>query len=172
MNWLDIVITVCVIIGIIHGLMKGIVKQVISLVALIAAILLSGAVAGWIRNLLQPYFQGASGLFSPVVQNAIFYILAFVLIIFLFSIVANLVDKVINFTPVGILNKLFGALFGLFMWVICLSILLNFIAVFDSQSTLISKPVKENSIYYDKVKIIFPTICPYINEFIKEKIHV
>jgi len=171
MNWLDIVIIVCIIIGIVHGLVTGIVKQVISLVALVAAILLSGAIAKLIHHWLQPYIQNENSWVSPNVQNIIYYVLAFILIISLFTLAAKLVDKIINFTPAGIINKLFGALFGVCMWLICLSIIFNFIAVFDTQSQVIPKPVKENSIYYDRVRMIFPTIFPYITDFIKHETH-
>jgi len=171
MNWLDIVIVVCIIIAIVHGLVTGIVKQVISLISLIVAILLSGAVVKVLRNWIQPYIQNENSWFSPNVQNIIYYVLAFILIICLFAAAAKLIDKIINHTPAGIVNKLFGTLFGVFMWTICLSLILNFIAVFDTQSRIISKPVKENSVFYDRVKMIFPTIFPYINDFIKHETH-
>ena len=167
MNWLDIVIIVCIIIGIVHGLITGIVKQVLSLVSLIAAIFLSGAVANLIRQWIQPYMHDGNNWFSPEVQNAIFYILAFIIIISVFALLANLVDKIINFTPAGILNKMAGAIFGLFMWTLCLSILMNFISVFDTHSQLIPQQVKENSILYYRVNMIFPTIFPYIQDFFK-----
>ena len=167
MNWLDITIIVCVVVGIIHGLFTGIVKQALSLVSLVAAILLSGAVANMLRQWTQPFFNEGSSWFSPPVQNAIFYILAFIIIISIFSILANFVDKIINFTPAGILNKLAGAVFGLLMWALCLSILINFIAVFDSNSNLISQEIKTNSIFYDKIKMLFPTVFPYIQDFFK-----
>ena len=171
MNWLDIVIIVCIIIGTVHGLITGIVKQVISLVSLIAAIFLSGAVANWIRNWIQPHISAENSWFSPGVQNAIYYVVAFILIVSLFAIIAKLIDKIINFTPAGIINKLFGALFGMFMWALSLSILLNIAAVFDTQSRLITKPVKDNSAYYEKVKMIFPTIFPYVKDFFKHEVH-
>jgi len=164
MNWLDIVVMVCIAIGIIHGLITGIVKQVISLVSLIAAILLSGAVARVISNWIQPYFQN---WLSPTIQSAICYIFAFILIVSLFGVLAYFVDKIINYTPVGIFNKVFGALFGSFLWALCLSILLNFIVVFDSHSKLITQPVKENSVCYEPVRMLFPTVFPYIKDFFK-----
>jgi membrane protein required for colicin V production len=169
MNWLDIVIIACIAIGIIHGLVTGIVKQVIALVSLVAAILLSGALANRIHQWIQPYSQNENSWFSPNIQNAIYYILAFILIISLFAILANLVGKIINYTPAGFIDKLFGALFGAFMWALCLSILLNFIAVFESQSKLISKPAKENSVCYEYVIALFPTIFPYIKDFLSIK---
>ena len=167
MNWLDIVIIVGIIIGIIHGLVTGIVKQVISIVSLVAAILLSGAAANWIHQWIQPHIQDESTWLSPGIQNTVYYVTAFILIIVLFAVAANLVDKIINYTPVGIINRLFGALFGMLMWILCLSILLNFIAVFDTQSQIITAPVKENSVLYEKVKMIFPTVFPYIQDFFK-----
>jgi len=167
LNWLDIVIIVCIVIGIIHGLITGIVKQVIFLVSLVAAILLSGAIANWIHHWALMHFSNEPAWFSPVVQNAVYYVLAFLLIICLFAIAAKFVDKMINHTPAGLINKLFGALFGGLMWTLCLSILLNFAAVFDTQSKLIPKPVKENSIFYERVRMIFPTVFPYIKDFIK-----
>ena len=167
MNWLDIVIIACIIIGIIHGLVTGIVKQVISLISLIVAILLSGAVATWLNHLAQPYIHNENNWFSPNVLNAIFYIIAFIIIISLFAIAAKLVDRIINYTPAGIINKLFGALFGMSMWVLCLSITLNILAVFDAQSQVLNQPVKENSIYYERVKMLFPTVFPYITDLFK-----
>ena len=169
MNWLDIVIIVCIIFGIIHGLFTGIVKQVISVISLVAAILLSGAVSRVISMWLQPYIHTGDSLSSQNALNVIYYVLAFIIIISIFSIAAHFVDKIINHTPAGIINKIFGALFGFFFWALCLSITLNVLAVFDSESKVISKPIKENSIYYDRVKMIFPSIFPYIKDFIHTK---
>ena len=167
MNWLDIVIIVCIVVGIIHGLITGIVKQIISLVSLIAAIFLSGAVANWMQLWIQPHIQTGNHLFSQNIQNTIYYIIAFILIVALFGIVAKLVDNIINYTPAGIINKLFGALFGTLMWILCLSIIFNFLAVFDTQSQIITKPVKEKSVYYERVKMLFPAVFPYIKDFFK-----
>ena len=169
MNWLDIVIIVCIISGIIHGLFTGIIKQVISLVSLVAAILLSGAVAKVISFWLQPYIHTGDNLSSQNALNVIYYIIAFIIIISIFAIATYFVDKIINHTPVGIINKIFGALFGFFFWALCLSITFNILAVFDAESKVISKPVIENSIYYDRVKMIFPSIFPYIKDFINTK---
>ena len=171
MNWLDMVIIVCIVIGIIHGLTTGIVKQIISLISLVAAILLSRTVAHWIRQWIQPHLHGESNWFSPVIQNAVFYILAFILIIVVFAFAAKLIDEILHFTPAGMINRLFGAIFGMSMWVLCLSIVFNFFAVFDSKSRLLTKPLKENSAYYEKVKMIFPTVFPYIKDFFKEGLH-
>jgi membrane protein required for colicin V production len=165
MNWLDIAIIICVVIGVIHGLATGIIKQVISLISLVLAIILSGTVANWIRQWATQHFHAESQLFSPNVQNAIYYVLAFIVIVLIFAIIANFVDKIINYTPAELINRLSGALFGAFMWALCLSIAFNFLVVFDSQCRLISKPTKEKSICYEPIRMLFPTIFPYIQDF-------
>jgi membrane protein required for colicin V production len=167
MNWLDLILIVCIVIGIIKGMFDGLVKQVISLIALILAIVLSGTVANGLRQLINAHFSTGNTLFSPNIINAIYYILAFVIIVSLFALLAKAVDKMISYTPVGIFNRLFGALFGGFVWTLCLSILLNFIVVFDTQSVLLPKPLKEKSICYHNVRMVFPSVFPYIKEFFK-----
>jgi membrane protein required for colicin V production len=165
-NWLDIVIIICPAIGIIKGLFDGIVKQVISVISLILAIVLSGSVANGLRSLVNTHFQIENSL-SQSTTNAIYYIIAFIFIVTLFALLAKFVDKIINYTPAGIINRLLGALFGAFMWILCLSILLNIVAVFDSQSVLINKETTEKSVYYNKVRKVLPSVYPYIKEFFK-----
>lgn len=167
MNWLDIVLIACIVIGIVKGIIDGLVKQVISLVSLILAIVLSGTVANGLRHFINSHFTTGNTPFSPNIINAIYYILAFVIIVSLFALLAKAVDKIISYTPAGIFNRLFGALFGAFVWILCLSILLNFIAVFDTQSILISKQIKEKSICYNNLRMVFPSVFPYIKEFFK-----
>jgi len=169
MNWLDIVIIICVVIGVVHGLITGIVKQIIFLVSLLAAIILSRRVATWIGNWIQPHLNAGNSWLSLNIQNAIYYILAFVLIVSLFAIASKFIDGIINHTPAGFINNVLGALFGAFLWILCLSMAINFVAVFDTQSRLITKPTKENSIFYEKVKMIFPTVFPHIKDFIKHE---
>jgi len=167
MNWLDIVIVVCIVSGIIHGLVSGIIKQILSLVAIVAAILLSGTVANFIHNWFQPYIQSGNSVISNNVEYVIYYVIAFIFIISVFAFAAKIIDNIINFTPAEIINKLFGAIFGAFMWVICLSIAFNILAVFDTESNVISESVKENSIFYEKIKMVFQTIFPYFENFYK-----
>jgi membrane protein required for colicin V production len=164
MNWLDIAIIICLAIGIIKGLFDGIVKQIISVISLVLAIVLSGSIATWLRKLVNTHFQ-IENLVSPSMVSAMYYVIVFVVIITLFALFAKFVDKIINYTPAGIFNRLFGALFGAFMWMLCLSIFLNIAAVFDTGNILIYKQTREKSVYYDKVRNILPTFYPYIKEF-------
>jgi Uncharacterized membrane protein, required for colicin V production len=164
MFWLDIVLIICLLIGIIKGLFDGLIKQVVALIALILAIFLSGTVAGRIRDFINEYFEMGDAV-SPLILNAVCYLFAFSVILSVLIFLGNLISKAINYTPIGPVNKLFGALFGGFFTLLCLSISLNVLAVFDPNSMLITEQIRENSVYYDKIKVVFSHVYPYVKGF-------
>jgi membrane protein required for colicin V production len=158
MNGLDIAIVVVIAIGLIKGLKDGFVKQIIALIALILAIVFAGQIAIPVRSFLLQHVTGQA--FSPQIITALCYILAFVLIILAISLVGKIIDIAIKLTPAKPLNMLLGGLFGVFIWTLSLSIILNLFAVFDSGSTLLPRRVQEQSALYEPVKSILPTVYP------------
>jgi membrane protein required for colicin V production len=158
MNGLDIAILVVLAIGLIRGLSDGFVKQTIALLALILAIVFAGQMAVPVRSFLLQHVTGQS--FSPQIITAICYILAFVLIIMAISFVGKIIDVAIKLTPAKSLNMLLGGLFGIFIWALSLSILLNLFVIFDTGSTLLPRRIQEKSILYEPVKSILPTVYP------------
>lgn len=166
MNWLDLTLIACLIIGIFKGLFDGIIKQVIALIALVVAIFLSGALATWIRNFVSSHFEIGDSL-SPFILNVFYYLLAFAIILSLLLSLGNVISKAINYTPIAPVNKIFGALFGGFITLLSLSIVLNIVSVLDSSSLLITEQTRENSVYYGKIKGVFPQVYPYVMEYFK-----
>ncbi|MDR2620973.1 MAG: CvpA family protein [Dysgonamonadaceae bacterium] len=164
MNWLDWVIWICVGAGLVKGLYDGLIKQLISFISLILAIVFSGMVANILRNFVNLHLHWETSI-SPNTLNAIYYIFAFILIITVFALLAKVVDKIIKFTPVNMLNRLAGGVFGVLIWLLCLSFALNILSVFDSKSIIIHKETQEKSITYTPVKMVLPVVYPYIREF-------
>lgn len=166
-NWLDIAILIVLAIGVVKGLLDGIIRQVVSLIALLLAIFLSGSVATWIRDFVSAHLE-IGDLISPLILNALWYILAFLAIFFLLVSLGNLLSKAVNYTPAGAVDKLFGAISGAFFWILSLSILLNILAVFSPTSTLIPEQIRKESVLYDRTRALFPTLYPYIKEYIQK----
>jgi len=162
MNWLDIVIIICVVAGLIKGLRDGFVKQAISLLALIAAIFFAGKAAVAVRGLLLPLF---SSDFPPPLLTGICYLLAFIIIMVAIVFLGRLVELVVKMTPARPLNILLGGLFGLFIWILSLSILFNILAVFDQNSKIIPKSTQEKSLFYERTKEIVPNIYPFLKYY-------
>jgi membrane protein required for colicin V production len=165
MNWFDIVILVFLAAGLVKGLFDGFVKQLAALVALVLAFVFSGQFAGILKNLIENTLGWRMSTASSM--NAVYYIAAFLLIVAVFSLLAILVDKLVNVTPAGVLNKLAGGIFGVMLWTLCLSFLLNILSVFDYESKIINREIQEKSITYVPIKAALPTVYPYIKEYFK-----
>jgi len=171
MNWLDLLILICVAAGLIKGLFVGAIKQVISVVALLAAIFCSGKVA----VPLQEYLLNCSSVTQMCSERFIYwgsYILAFVIIIFLFHWLGILLHSAIKMTPVGGLNHLLGGLLGGFKWVIFLSLLFVLLTTFDPNYKIINEQTRQESVLFDKIHAVVPAIYPFIkNQIDWDKIH-
>jgi membrane protein required for colicin V production len=166
MNWLDILIIVCVGGGLVKGLFDGFVKQAVSFVALIAAIFFAGQLAKLMRDYLSTFDFFAS--MSSGIFSAVCYILTFSLIIIVIVFLGRIVDIAIKMTPAKLLNALLGGLFGGLIGLFSLSILFNILFAFDSKSQLIPKQMQEQSFFYDGVKATVPTIYPFIKTYFKQ----
>ncbi|MDR0542197.1 MAG: CvpA family protein [Dysgonamonadaceae bacterium] len=158
MNWLDLIIAACILVGLIKGLSDGFIKQLVSLAALILAVVFAGQIAVPVRSFLLQHVVGNA--LSPQIITALCYIIAFVLIILAISLFGKIVDVAIKLTPAKPLNVLLGGLFGVFIWTLSLSVVFNLFAVFDSGSAVLSRHTQEKSLFYLPVKSILPTVYP------------
>jgi len=107
MNWLDILLLLLVGLGFVKGLFDGVVKQVVSLIAFVAAVLFCAEAAAWLRG-----YVLALGWFPENGVTVVSYILGFVLILVLLNLAGYLISRLIDTTPLSILNHLGGGLFG------------------------------------------------------------
>ncbi len=134
MNWLDLALLAIVVVTAIVGVFKGFVKQVIGLVAVIAGLILAvvyyeqagAALGGLIRNRLVADFLG--------------FLLVFVLVLVAGGLLGHLLTKAM-IGPLALVNRLFGALFGVIKAVLICGVL-----VFALVSFEVARPVVETSV--------------------------
>jgi uncharacterized membrane protein required for colicin V production len=156
MNWLDVVVWICLGTGLVKGLHDGLVKQIIAFVSLILAIVFSGMIADMLRSFADCNIHGA-----------VYYIAAFILIITGFAFLAKVIDNILKSTPIGMLNRLAGGVFGVLIWLLCLSFALNILSVFDTNSIIIHKETQEKSATYTSVKKVLPIVYPHLKSIFK-----
>lgn len=117
MHWLDIVLSVLLIVATLKGLLDGFVKQVISIVVIVLAVYLSlqyGPVVGKIimnTNTEPMLLAGVGGL------------IVFIAILLIGGLTLKLLSKIFNATPLGIFNRLFGAILAFFSALLIISAL-------------------------------------------------
>ncbi|GHT76529.1 hypothetical protein AGMMS50262_14960 [Bacteroidia bacterium] len=164
--WLDIVIVICVAFGLIKGLRDGFVKQLMSFIALVAAIFFAGKIAVPFRSFVLHFLTGND--VSIQIVSGLCYLLSFILIILLITLLGKLVCLAIKLTPARPLDILLGSFFGMSIWILSLSILFNLFSAFDVNGTIISKNTQAKSIFYERVKKVVPTIYPIMRNYFKK----
>lgn len=137
------------------GLVDGVVKQVVSLIALIAAVLLCGETAYMLRSYII-----SLGIFPQNGITIISYILAFIMIVGLLKIAGNLLDRLIDSTPLSVLNHIGGGFIGFVIIILFMSLTFNIIEFIDPDSVLIPRQAKIESLFYQPLIEIVPTIFP------------
>ena len=117
MNWLDIVLIIALIIPIFTGLKQGLIKAALSLAGLVVGVVLASN-----------FYEALSKVLGFIPNEAIANIVAFVLILAVVIIIANVLTALLKFTAravmLGWVDHLGGAIFGFLMGAILWSALL------------------------------------------------
>lgn len=153
-NWLDIVIICLVGTGFLKGWIDGFIRQMVALFALLAAIYLCAKVAVFIREyILQTWFPENT-------VAVVSYVIAFVCILTVVTLVGGWVHKVMDATPLSLVNHLAGAVFGAVVALFIVSLTLNLLEGIDRRSVILTPQTKVESRLYDYVKEAVPAIYP------------
>lgn len=155
MNWLDIVIICLVGAGFLKGWIDGFIRQMVALLALLAAIYLCAKVAVFIREYILQ-----TGWFPENTVTVVSYVIAFVCILMVVTLVGGWVHKVMDATPLSFVNHLAGAVFGAVVALFIVSLTLNLLEGVDRRSVILTRQTKIESRLYDYVKEAVPAIYP------------
>lgn len=163
MNWLDITLLCLAGIGFVKGLFDGVIKQVVSLIALLVGIFFCTKAALWLRGYIL-----ALGWFPEQGVTVLSYVAGFLLIVGVILLAGEILTRVVEATPLSVLNHLAGGVLGLCFMMAFISLLLNGMEMIDKGSVLIPRGAKVESRFYNSVKEIIPTIY-FQNLFFKEE---
>ena len=163
MNWLDITLLCLAGIGFVKGLFDGVIKQVVSLIALLVGIFFCTKAALWLRGYIL-----ALGWFPEQGVTVLSYVAGFLLIVGVILLAGEILTRVVGATPLSVLNHLVGGVLGLCFMMAFVSLLLNSMEMIDKGSVLIPRQAKVESLFYNSVKEIIPTIY-FQNLFFKEE---
>ena len=147
MNYLDIIMGSLILFGAVKGFFKGFIIEAASIVALIVGILGALLFASTIGDLLSTYFD-----FDTIPPTGIIFALIFIVIIISINLLAKLLTKVIKMAALGLINRIFGSLFGGLKFAIVLSALLLLLDQFYFLFQYFDTTILEESILYDPIK--------------------
>ena len=156
-SYLDIFFAIPLIWGIVRGLMSGFIRSLSVFVGLILGITLAQTYAADLSPTISEWFT-----LSARQCLSLAYVVIFIAVMLLVAIVARILDKFLHLILLGWLNKLLGALFGFFKWAIILSLFIMLIEYANSKFEFLTPEKKSESLLYEPIKNVVPTIMPYV----------
>lgn len=107
MNWVDLIVLAVIAVSALLGLARGLVREVLGLAAWLCA--------GWAAYEIFPRVQPLARHYiaNPEFADPVAYIAAFVVFLILFSLLANLVGRLVRFSALGGLDRTLGLVFGI-----------------------------------------------------------
>ena len=157
MNYLDIIMGGLILYGAVKGFFKGFIIEFASIVALIAGILGALLFASSVGDLLSTYFN-----FDTIPPTGVIFALIFIVIIISINLLAKLLTKVIKMAALGLINRIFGSLFGGLKFVIVLSALLLLLDQFSFLFQYFDTTILEDSILYEPIKSLGEIIFEWL----------
>ena len=157
MNYLDIIMGGLILYGAVKGFFKGFIIEFASIVALIAGILGALLFASSVGDLLSTYFN-----FDTIPPTGVIFALIFIVIIISTNLLAKLLTKVIKMAALGLINRIFGSLFGGLKFVIVLSALLLLLDQFSFLFQYFDTTILEDSILYEPIKSLGEIIFEWL----------
>ena len=117
LSWVDLALAALLLISIGIGLWRGLVFEVMSLLGWVVAYFVASPLAPVVEALLP------EDKFSPAVLHVVALVVAFLFVLVVWSVAAQLVKTLIHATPLSALDRLGGAGFGALRG-LCLALLL------------------------------------------------
>ena len=116
-NQIDILIIILTIISMIYGYSRGLIKEILSILSLLISVYISINVYPNISLFIKEYIEMA------VLADSISFAFMFLFLYSLINIFSNFIVSSITNTPIKILDKNFGILFGFFRALLIFSLL-------------------------------------------------
>lgn len=159
MNWIDAAIVIIIILSVIMGFINGLIKEIASLAALILGIWGAIKFSDFTAGKLYDYFD-MSGQYVGIIA----FIITFGIIAVLIHFVGILVDKILDAASLGFLNRLLGIVFSAIKSVLIMSVLFVILNALDSRRPFLPKEKINESMFYNPISDIVPSIFPIIGE--------
>ena len=156
-SWTDIIIVLILILAIWRGWVNGFIYELAVLCAFFTGLYAAFKFAWFAREKISDWF-------NVTYQNAaeISFFVMFVVVFIAVILLGKLFSSLVNVTPLGIFNRILGALFGLMRYALVLSLALWFMGEIvpnqDLQKSKLAPPLAK----------IAPAVLPVLNKIHKE----
>ncbi len=166
MSTADIIILVFLVLGAYSGFKKGLILELIAIAAFILAILGGFKLLHFGMEYVSKMYDGFGNLLPFVA-----FMILFVLILIAVNMIGKMLKRVIDWTPLGILDNFAGAIIGAAKFALAISIMLWVMSSLDinmpNYFTKNSKVLPYVSDFASQTGNFISTIFPSFDSFIK-----
>lgn len=155
MSYLDIFIIIPLLWGLYRGFTKGFIIELATLISLCLGIL--GAVK--LSDFVSDYCVTNFGWTSEYLPQ-ISFVITFVIIVVMVYLIAKAIEQFVRLAALGVLNRIFGSVFGVFKFAVAMSCLIYVINTMRTSEKIFPAEQKEKSLLYKPVASIAITVIP------------
>lgn len=159
MNWFDLVTLILLLIALLKGYRKGFIMQLVGLAVIVLAAIFGGNLAATILPEIDRFLD-----ISPDLARVLSFLIAFGLIAVVISIIGRLIQKFVEVVFLNFINRLLGSIIAVGTMMVVLSIILNLVLMLDKSENIITKEIKQDSFFFERVKAVVPAVVPYLNK--------
>lgn len=156
MGTFDIIVGILLIFFFLKGLKNGFIIELASVVALVlgivAAVLFSDVVGQWLSEFITTRFISILSFFIVLIA-----------VMIAVHLLAKLLDRLVKAVALGWLNRLVGALFGMFKAALVVSVLLLLLNVFGLSEKWFTPEMKNDSYLFSPLEELAPKTLELIN---------
>ncbi|MGX8690418.1 MAG: CvpA family protein [Bacteroidaceae bacterium] len=146
MTALDYVILAVLACGFITGFIKGVIQQAFSLGGLVLGIILGTLLYKPFAGLLQGFLS-----MSDKTACIVAFVIILLVVPMLCGLVGKLLSKLVHAASLGFLDRLLGALFGLFKYLIIMGLVIKVLDMTGISDKMMDRDEKKQSKYYEPV---------------------
>ena len=158
MSTVDIVLLLLLGFAGFRGYQRGFIVSLLSLLAFWVGIILAFMFLDWGVQILDDFIDGFSGVLPYLA-----FLLIFAAVGIGIDIIAKVVKKSIDLTPLGIFDNFAGSLMAILAWAFGISLLIWLTGKFG-----VGLPghLRDNSILFDKMEILAPAVLDMFAEYV------
>lgn len=157
MNTLDIIIAIPILWGLFKGFRRGFIVEISTLLALVLGVY--GALT--FGDLGADYIHRQFNT-DPGISRVLGFALLFIVIVVAVYLLGKALEKLIQMVALGLVNKLFGMLFGGLKWALIVGSVLYVVSSIPLTNNWLGKDRQRDSYLYLPMLKILPAIYPIV----------
>ncbi|MBC7747823.1 MAG: CvpA family protein [Methylotenera sp.] len=160
MGFLDIILGVLLAFAFYKGIRNGLFIELASLVSLLAGIYFAVKFSSFMRDILVGFVR-----WNPNTIQVVAFILTFIAVVVVVTLLGKLLTGVADFTFLGWLNAIGGGFFRVLKTILIISIVFAVFEKINYKHYLAKKETLDNSLFYNPIQKIAGYMYPSLKEW-------